>query len=132
MSTAPSVAAGSSVGRGDPRAALRLGEAVDRVDVDAGDRVGVLGRDLLDLDAALRGQHAEVELRRPVERERRVVLLVDVARLLDPEQLDHVALDVHAEDVAGVLAALVGVAASLMPPALPRPPTCTWALTTTG
>ena len=67
-----------------------------------------------------------------VEREAGVVLLVDVGGVLDPDPLDEVALDVHAEDVPGVLAHLVGVDASLMPPALPRPPTCTCALTTTG
>ena len=90
--------------------------------MDPRDRVGVLLGDLLDLDAALRREHPEVLLRGAVERERRVVLLGDVARLLDPQRLDDVALDVHAEDVrrraCGTSSAL---AASLMPPALPAP-----------
>ena len=97
------------LGRLDPRAARVLGEPVDRVDPDLGDRVGVLLGDGLDLDATLRGEHAEVLLGRAVEREAGVVLLGDVAGLLDPDDLDDVALDVHAEDVLGVLAGLVGV-----------------------
>ena len=48
-----------------------------------------------------------------IERERRVVLLGDVAGVLDPHPLDDVALDVHAEDVAGVHAHLVGVVGQL-------------------
>ena len=126
------MAAGFELRRLDPRPALRLGEPVDRIDVDPGDGVGVLLGHLLDLDAALRRQHAEVQLGAPVERERRVVLLGDVARLLDPDHLDGVALDVHPEDGVGVVPASPASAASLMPPALPRPPTCTWAFTTTG
>ena len=75
-------------------------------------------------------QHAEVLLGGAVERERRVVLLGDVAGLLDPEDVDDVALDVEAEDVASRACGLRRrSAASLMPPALPRPPTCTCALT---
>ena len=53
--------------------------------------------------------------------------------LLDPEPTAHdVAADVEAEDLAGALPASAGSAASLIPPALPRPPVSTWALTTTG
>ena len=109
MLTAPSRAASVELRRVDPRAALRFGEPVDGVDVDLRDRVGVGHRDLLDVDAALRDEHAEVLLGRAVEREGGVVLLLDVARLLDPEASDDVALDVEAEDVPGVGARLVGV-----------------------
>ena len=100
-------------GRRDPLTAHRLAQAVDRVDVDAGDRVGVLLGDLFDLDATLRRQHPEVELGGAVQRERRVVLLRDVARLLDPEDVDDVALDVEAEDGFGVRAAFIGVRGEL-------------------
>ena len=48
-----------------------------------------------------------------VEGERRVVLLGDVARLLDPHHVHRVALDVHAEDVPGVVARLGGVGGEL-------------------
>ena len=77
------------------------------------DRVGILLGDRLDLDAALGRQHQQVLLGRTVEREAGVVLLVDVARMLDPHPLHDVALDVHAEDVAGVGAHLVGVVGEL-------------------
>ena len=88
-------------------------EPVDRVDVEPHDRVGVLLGDLLDLDAALGRQHQQVLLRRPVEGEAGVVLLGDVGRVLDPDPLDDVALDVHPEDVPGVGAHLVGVVGEL-------------------
>ena len=109
MSTAPSVAAGFSFAASTHARHAASVEPLDRVDVDLGDRVRVLGRDVLDLDAALRREHAEVLLGRPVEGERRVVLLGDVARVLDPDHLDGVALDVHADDVGRVPARLVGV-----------------------
>jgi hypothetical protein len=86
----------------------------------------------LDLDAALGRQHAEVLLGAPVEGEAGVVLLGDVGGHLDPDDLDRVALDVHAEDVPGVGAHLVGVVGQLDPTRLAPPPTWTWAFTTTG
>ena len=81
-------------------------EPVDRIDVQLDDRVGVRFGDRLDLDTALGRQHQQVLLRRAVEREAGVVLLVDVGGVLDPDPLHEVALDVHPEDVAGVLADL--------------------------
>jgi hypothetical protein len=100
--------------------------------VQLDDRVGVGLGDRLDLDTALGRQHQQVLLRGTVEGEAGVVLLVDVGCLLDPDPLDDVALDVHAEDVPGVVRTSSASLASLMPPALPRPPTWTWAFTTTG
>ena len=97
----------------DPRPGLLLGEPVDGVDPDLGDRVRVLLGDRFDLDTALRRQHAEVLLRGAVERERRVVLLGDVGGTLDPQDVDDVTLDVHPEDVRRVRAALVGVGREL-------------------
>ena len=85
--------------RGHPGAGGVLGEAVDRVDPDLGDGVGVGLGDRLDLDAALGREHPEVLLGRAVEGEAGVVLLGDVGGELDPDDLDGVALDVHAEDV---------------------------------
>ena len=113
MSTAPSVAAGFELRGLDPRAALRFAQPRDGIDVDPRDRLGVLLGDTFDVDAALRGEHAEVLLGAAVERERRVVLLGDVGRVLDPDDLHDVALDVHAEDVPGVGADLGGVVGEL-------------------
>ena len=48
-----------------------------------------------------------------IEREREVVLLRDLGRLLDPETLDDVALDVEADDVLRVLLRLVRVGREL-------------------
>ena len=49
----------------------------------------------------------------PVEREAGVVLLGDVGGVLDPQPLDHVALDVQAQDVPGVGTHLVGIVGQL-------------------
>jgi hypothetical protein len=73
----------------------------------------IAGRHLLDLDTTLGRQHQQVLLGRAVEREGGVVLLGDVRGVLDPHPLDHVALDVHAEDVPGVQPHLVGVVGQL-------------------
>ncbi len=88
-------------------------QPVDRVDVEHDDGVGVRLGDRLDLDTTLRRQHQQVLLGGAVEAERGVVLLGDVGRVLDPEHLDDVALDVHAEDVPGVETDLVGVVGEL-------------------
>ena len=72
------------------------------------DRVRVLGCDLFDVDPAPGRDHGEVQLGGAVEREARVVLLGDVCRPLDPKAPDHVALDVHAQDVARVHSHLLG------------------------
>ena len=107
-------------------------EAFERVDVQAHERVGVVRGDLFDLHAALRREHEERLLRAAVERDREVVLLRDVGRLLDPERLDDVAADVEPDDLAcAFCSASAGSSASLTPPALPRPPVSTCALTTT-
>ena len=74
---------------------------------------GLVSGHLLDLDAALGRQHAEVLLGAAVQGEAGVVLLGDVRGVLDPQPLDHVALDVEPEDVAGVQPHLVGVVGQL-------------------
>ena len=94
-------------------------EALERIDVEADECVGVVRRDLLDLDAALRREHEERLLRAAVERDREVVLLRDVGRLLDPERLDDVAADVEADDVLGLLLCVRGVFRELDTAGLP-------------
>ena len=88
-------------------------EAFERVDVQPDERVRVLLGDLLDLDAALRREHEERLLRAAVERDREVVLLRDVGRLLDPELAHDVAADVEAEDVARLLLGVGGILGEL-------------------
>ena len=68
--------------------------------MQARERLGPVRRDLLDVDAALGREHVERLLRAAVERDREVVLLRDLGRLLDPEPADDVAADVEPEDVA--------------------------------
>ncbi len=121
MSTAPSVALGLSLAAATHCPRLLLAQALDGIDPDLGDGVGVRRGHGLDLDAALGREHAQVLLGRAVEREAGVVLLGDVGGLLDPHDLHRVALDVHAEDGAGMRADLIGIrsqldAARLAPP----------------
>ena len=96
-------------------------EALERVDVEPHERLGILLRDLLDLDAALRREHEQRLPGAAVERQREVVLLRDVGRLLDPEALDDMALDVEPDDVLRVLLGLVRVAGELDPACLAAP-----------
>ena len=88
-------------------------EALERVDVQPDEPLGVRGRDLLDVDPALGREHEERLLHTTVEGQRQVVLALDVGRLLDPEPADDVAADVHAEDRFAWSSASSGVAGEL-------------------
>ncbi len=101
-----------------PRPAHQAGrglgrEPLDGIDVLPGDRLRLLGRHLLDVDPTPARHHAQVQLRRTVEREAGVVLPGDVRRVLDPQPAHDVALDVHPEDGPGVAPDLGGVARQL-------------------
>ena len=96
------------LGRGRDLAGLGLVHAVHRVDGDAGQRVGALDRELLDLHAALVGRHRQEGAVRAVEQEGDVVLLLDVRARVDEHAVDRVALDVHAEDLLGGGPGVVG------------------------
>ena len=89
--------------------------ALERVDVEPHERVRARRGDLLDVDPALRREHEERLLRAAVEREREVVLALDVRRPLDPHLRDDVAADVHAEDLARARLGLVGGLGELDP-----------------
>src|SRR5262249_44898960 len=78
-------------------------EALERIGVKSGQCIGVLLRDLLDLDPALGREHVQELLRASIERDRQVVLLRDLRRTFDPELLHHVAADVETEDVVRTL-----------------------------
>ena len=82
-------------------------EALQGIDVKPNECVRALVGNLLDLDSTLRREHEQRLLDATVEREREVVLLRDVGRLLDPEPLHDVALDVETDDVLRVLLGLV-------------------------
>ncbi len=96
-------------------------EAEQRVDVQMGDRVGVLVGDLLDVHPALGREHHQRRLRRAVEDDRRVVLGRDLRRALDPQLVDGQPADVHPEDRAGVLRGLGAVVGDLDPAELAAP-----------
>ena len=66
-------------------------------------RIGILLGDLLDLDPTLRGEHQERLLDTPVERDREVVLLLDLRCALDPEGPHDVPANVETEDLFGLL-----------------------------
>ena len=83
-------------------------EALERIDVQPNERLRALLGDLLDVDAALGREHVERLLRAAIEREREVVLLRDLARLLDPDLAHDVPADVQAEDLLGLVARVLG------------------------
>ncbi len=90
----------------DDLARLRLVDAHDRVDGDAGEGLGALDGELLDLHAALDGAHGEVVAVRAVQEHGEVELLGDLGALRDHHAVDRVALDVHPEDLGGLLLGL--------------------------
>ena len=100
-SFASSATSAGNLGRRDDLGGLRVVDADLRVDRDPGERVGVLVRDDLDLDAALDAGDAEVVAVGAVDQEREVVLVLDVRGRRDQHPVHGVALDVHAEDVLG-------------------------------
>ena len=79
-------------------AGLEVEQPEERVGVVADDRLGVVDRDLLDLDAALGRAHQQDPPRGAVEDGRHVVLADDVGGRRDEHLADRDALDVHAED----------------------------------
>ena len=70
-------------------------------------------RDLFDLHAARGGADGEERAVGAVEQEGEVVLLRDRAGFLDQDLVDRVALDVHAEDLGGLLLGVGGVGGDL-------------------
>ena len=82
---------------------------------------GFFGRHLLDLDAALGGEHAEVQLGGTVEGEGGVVLLGDVAGHSIQTTLTTWPLMSIPRIACACSRASAELAASLIPPALPRP-----------
>jgi len=92
---------------GRDRARLRLVDAGAGVDGDLTDGLGVGLGHLLDLHATLDGRDAQVLPVRAVEQEGEVVLLLRRGRRGDQDAVDREPLDLHAEDVRGVLVGLV-------------------------
>ena len=88
-------------------AGLRVVDALERVDRDPGQRLGLLDGELLDLHAALAGGHREVRAVGAVQQHREVVLLGDRGGRRDHHAVHGVALDVHAEDLRGDLLGLL-------------------------
>jgi len=96
-----------SRGEDEPARLERL-EAGERVDVQAREGIGVGLGNLFDVDAALRGEHEERLLLTAIERDREVVLTLDLGGLLDPDAPYDVPADVHPEDVARPSLGVIG------------------------
>jgi hypothetical protein len=97
---------------------VEFANAQQRIDVDARYRVGIGGRYLFYIDAALGAHHPQKLALGSIQQECAVVLGFDVARALHQDALDGVALDVHSEDRAGHLSGLVGRTSELYPASL--------------
>ena len=83
-------------------------EPLQRIDVKSHERLRRRRSDLFDVHASLRGEHEERLPGPTIEREREVVLLRDLRRLLDPDLVDDVAADVEPEDVSRTASASAG------------------------
>ena len=113
-------------------ASLVVEEPEERVGLDAVDRLRGDPGHLLDLDPALGRGHEHDPPAGPVEDRPEVELLDDHRGRPDEDLADGDPLDVHAEDRGRRRPPPpAGEPASFTPPALPRPPTRTWALITT-
>ena len=104
---------GGEVGRVDDLGGLGLVDALARVDRDAGQRLGPLDGELLDLHAALLRGHGQEGAVGPVEQVGEVVLLGDVAGLGHHHLVGDVPLDVQPEDVLGARLGVLGVVGEL-------------------
>src|SRR5215204_635591 len=104
---------GREVGRVDDLGRLGLVDALARVDRDAGQRLGPLDGELLDLHAALLRGHGQEGAVGPVEQVGEVVLLGDVAGLGHHHLVRDVPLDVQPEDVLGARLGVLGVVGEL-------------------
>ena len=94
-------------------------EALERIDMDAHQRIGALGGDLLDLDPALRGEHEQRLAGATVERDREVVLAGDVRGGLDPEAAHDMPPDIEPQDLRRPGLRLVRPVGELHPAGLP-------------
>ena len=93
---------------GDDFVGLGLVDADSRIDGDLGQRVRAFDGELFDFHAAFNRAHGKVVAVGPVQQDGEVVFLGDVGTLGDHHLVNGVALDVHAQDVGGVLQSLVG------------------------
>ena len=85
-------------------------EAEQRIGVLVDDRLGVVDRDLLDLDAALGGPDEHQATGGSIEHDREVVLLDDLRGGADEHAADREALDLEREDLRRDVLGLIGVA----------------------
>jgi hypothetical protein len=92
---------------------LERQQAEERIGLDRDDRLGPVGRDLLDLDAAIGRAHQDDSPARPIQHGRQVVLLDDVGRRPDEDLADRDALDLEVEDRSRDQLGLLGEAGEL-------------------
>ena len=97
---------------------LEVQGSAPRVRIEAGDRIRRLFGHLLDVHPALGGEHQDVGARVAVDCEAEVDLALDLQRGLAVDERHLEALDVHADDLLGGGARLVGGAGELDAPGL--------------
>ena len=113
---------GLEPGLGHETGRQRGGHAGQRVDADAGQGLGALGGEGLDVHAALARAHGQVPAPGTVQEYREVELGGDVGALGDQDGADGVPLDVHAQDGLGLLPGPGGGAGEPHAPGLAPPP----------
>ena len=98
-----------------------VGDALKGVDADAGQGLGMLGGEGLDVHAAVARAHGQIAALGAVQEEGDVELRGDLDAAGDQDGADGVALDVHAEDLGGPGPGLLGAAGEFDAPGLAAP-----------
>lgn len=101
------------------------------------DFLRTVGSDLLNVDAAGSRPHEYDGLLRSIDKRAEIELLLDLGGFGHQHRVDRqraaaglVSLDTHAQHSVGSAMHFIQTGYQLDSPALPRPPACTWALTT--
>ena len=105
----------------DQESRLEPTHAQHRIDGGSSDRLRLLARDLLDVDAALRRDHGDVALLGSIERDRGVQLVGDVREPLDQHPSHRRPAEALPEDPRGRRLRLLGRAREDDPAALAAP-----------
>ncbi len=116
---------------------IRL-RADERIDRGANDLLRRFFRDLFDFDAAFGRRHEHDAARRTIDHRAEIQFALDVGAAFDIDLADRLAVFVGLDRDQVACRAISSqtprllpcVSTSFTPPALPRPPACTWTLTT--
>ena len=73
------------------------------------DGIGISYRNLFDVHSTLSREHQEMFFLRPIKTVRGVILVFDITGIFNPDAFDHMALDIHTQNVPGMYTRLIRV-----------------------